>query len=206
MGKYDWLDTAMQLDAIAQAGLTFSESDYDLDRYRQIREIAHKILNYYTDVPFEKLPELFSNEKGYQTPKVDVRGVVINDGKMLLVRERIDGRWSLPGGWTDIGLSPKTVIEKEVWEEANIRVKATKLLAVLDKLCHEHPPDPFHSYKLFFLCEYISGTPGKGMETLDAAYFRKDELPPLSVERNTKGQMEIMFHLIENPELPTLFD
>ena len=93
MDKYDWLETAKKLDAIVQAGLTYSENDYDLDRYRQIREISHKIMNHYTGVSFEKLPELFSNEKGYQTPKVDVRGVIIVNAKVLLVKERIDGYW-----------------------------------------------------------------------------------------------------------------
>jgi len=206
MDKYDWLETARRLDAIAQAGLTYSENDYDLDRYRQIREITHKILNHYSEISFEKLPDLFSNEEGYQTPKVDVRGVILKEDKILLVKERIDGRWSLPGGWTDIGLSPKTVMEKEVQEEAGIKVEAVKLLAIFDKLCHDHPPDPHHSYKLFFLCKHISGDICPGMETLEVKYFAKDELPPLSIPRNTEWQVKKMFELAANPQLPTLFD
>ena len=206
MDKYDWLETAKQLDAIAQAGLTYSESDYDRDRYRQIRAVAHKILNHYTGISFEKLPDLFSNEFGYQTPKVDVRGVILKKNKVLLVKEKIDGRWSLPGGWTDIGLSPKTVVEKEVLEEAGLKVSAKKLLAIFDKLCHDHPPDPYHSYKLFFLCEHVSGEPKPGMETHEVAYYGKEELPPLSIERNTEKQIRTMFELAANPDMPTVFD
>ncbi|MFC2124276.1 NUDIX domain-containing protein [Bacteroidota bacterium] len=112
----------------------------------------------------------------------------------------------MPGGWTDIGFSPKTMVEKEVWEEAGIKVEARKLLAIFDKMYHDHPPDPYHSYKLFFLCDHISGDPTPGMETHEASFFSKDELPPLSIERNTEKQVKMMFELAGNPSLPTLFD
>ena len=206
MNSYDWLETAKRLNAIAQAGLHYTESDYDRDRYMQVREIAHRILNHYTGVAFEKLPGLFSFEKGYQTPKIDVRGVVVSHGKMLLVRERTDGLWSLPGGWCDVGFSPSKMVEKEVWEEAGVKVRAARLLAVLDKSYHQHPPDPFHSYKLFFHCHFLGGTPSRGMETLDTGWFTIEELPPLSIERNTEAQVETMFSLIDKPDHPTVFD
>ncbi len=133
----------------------------------------------------EKLVDVFASEKGYQTPKVDVRGVVFRGNKILLVRETIDGRWSVPGGWADVGLTPLEVARKEVFEEAGLEVKPVRLLAVLDKMCHSHPPDMYHIYKIFILCEEQGGTLQNGMETSETGFFGLDELPPLSVPRIT---------------------
>ena len=204
--KHAWLTTAQRIQAIAQAGLTYGENQYDLERYEELRQLSASMLSDYTDTPFEKIIGLFDKEVGYQTPKVDVRGVIFKEGKLLMVREVIDGCWTVPGGWADVGYSPSEIAVKEVLEEAGIAVKPLRLLAVLDKKCHPHPPTPFYTYKLFILCKHLSGEPAIGMETTDVGYFGPDELPPLSTERLTASQAALLFEFWQNPAKETVFD
>jgi ADP-ribose pyrophosphatase YjhB (NUDIX family) len=201
-----WLTYAKRIQALAQAGITYALNDYDLERYQELRDISVDMMAQLSGAEVPLIHTLFANETGYQTPKSDIRGVVFRGGKVLMVKEKIDGCWSLPGGWADIGFTPAEVAEKEVLEEAGIRVKAVRLLAVLDKKCHPHPPSPYHTYKLFFLCEYLSGAESAGMETEDARFFGRNELPPLSLDRNTASQMELMFEYLDNPAKATVFD
>lgn len=203
---FDWLDIAKRLQAIAQAGLEYGYDDYDLERYQMIRDISVEIMQNHTDAPIEKIIDLFASEKGYQTPKVDVRGVVFRDDRILMVKERVDGNWTLPGGWADVGFSPFEIAEKEVWEEANLKVKPIRLLSVFDKLKHSHPPDKYHVYKLFILCEDLGGEIKPGMETLDAKWVKKGEKLELSVPRITNAQIETMFDYQENPDNDVLCD
>ncbi len=205
MGK-EWLNIAKQLQSIAQAGLAFSDNKYDLDRYQQLKDISLKMINEITDIKIEKLKNIFSAEKGYQTPKVDIRGVVFRGAKILMVKETIDGLWSIPGGWADIGLTPFQVAVKEVVEEAGLVVEPKRLLAVLDKRSHAHPPDLFHIYKIFILCHEISGSLKPGMETSQVAFFGINELPPLSTTRITKEQIEMLFEFLNNPDKPAVCD
>ncbi|MCM3699344.1 NUDIX hydrolase [Paenibacillus macerans] len=194
-----WLEWAKQIQAISQAGLAYSKDMYDLERFEMLRDLSVDILNRYTEVETEKIRSLFAAETGYATPKVDVRGVVFQDDRILLVKERIDGAWALPGGWADIGLSPKEIAVKEVKEESGLDVVPIRLMAVLDKKFHQHPPEPWHVYKLFMLCEIAGGEAEPGMETLQVGFFGKDELPPLSVERNTLQQIQKLFALRHQP-------
>ena len=203
---FDWLNIAKRLEAIAQIGLTYSKDDYDTERYHEIRDISHQIFNHYTDAPLEKIQNLFSRENGYPTPKVDVRGVIFQDKKILLVKEKLDGMWALPGGWADIGFTPSEVVVKEVKEEAGLEIAPVKLLAVYDKKCHAHPPSALHVYKMFILCAITGGTLNPGMETLEAEFFSQDKLPELSVERNTPEQIHLLFKNRLITEAPTLFD
>jgi len=203
--KYKWLDIAQNLQSIAQAGLTYTENKYDVERYEQIMQMSKDIIADYSAMKMEKLDELFNLETGYLTPKVDVRGVIFRSDKILLVKETIDGKWSLPGGWADVGLTASEVVEKEVKEESGLEVKSTKLLAVFDKKCHPHPPEIYYTYKMFFLCQEIGGKIQTGIETSAIDFFAIDELPELSTNRNTKSQIEQMFELKENPQ-ETLFD
>jgi ADP-ribose pyrophosphatase YjhB (NUDIX family) len=144
---------------------------------------------------------------GYRTPKVDVRAVVFNDkDEILLVQERIDSRWSLPGGWCDVGYTPTEIAEKETYEEAGIQVKVKRLLAVLDKKCHEHPEDLFYSYKIFMECEAGSYDINTGMETLDVGFFGINEIPELSTPRNTAAQIRMMFDFHFNKILWPVID
>lgn len=204
--KYPWLELAQQIQSIAQAGLTFCENKYDIERYQQLQKMAGQILADFTDTEMEKVEQLFLNETGYQTPKVDVRGTVFREDKILLVRETIDNCWSLPGGWADVGLTPREVVEKEVQEEAGLEVRAERIVAILDKKCHPHPPSPFYVYKIFFLCKEVGGNLGGGMETSEVQFFGLDELPELSVERNTVSQIQLMFDFVRNPEKEVVFD
>ena len=205
ISKYKWLDIAQNLQSIAQAGLTYTENKYDVERYEQIMQLSKDIIDQHSDMNMERLDKLFGLEEGYLTPKVDVRGVIFRGEKVLLVKETIDGKWALPGGWADVGLTASEVVEKEVKEESGLEVKTQNLLAVFDKKCHPHPPDIYYVYKMFFLCQEVGGSTQVGMETSDIGFFGIDELPELSVGRNTKSQIEQMFALKENPQ-PTLFD
>src|SRR5699024_40279 len=147
-----WLEWAKQLQSIAQAGLTYSKDKYDLERFDMIRNISVEMLASQTNIENTVIRELFANETGYATPKVDVRAVVFQENKILIVKEETDNAWALPGGWGDIGLSPSEVAVKEVQEESGFEVKATKLIAVLDKKYHSHPLSAYHVYKIFIQC------------------------------------------------------
>jgi ADP-ribose pyrophosphatase YjhB (NUDIX family) len=200
MTSIDWLNIAKRIQAIAQAGLTYAESGYDQERYAELQAISLQILQNLTDEPISKLRELFTNEIGYQTPKVDVRSVVFKAGKILMVREKIDGCWSLPGGWADVGYTPKEVAIKETWEETGLIVEAERLLAVLDKKQHPHPPALFYTYKIFILCRITGGALTQGLvETSEVGFFDEQHLPELSRERITSSQIRLMFNLVRNP-------
>jgi ADP-ribose pyrophosphatase YjhB (NUDIX family) len=201
-----WLDWAKQLQSIAQTGLAYSKDVYDMERFEEIRKISVDILAQYTNIEKTIIKDIFASETGYATPKVDIRAVVFKKNKILMVRENTDGKWSLPGGWADIGLTPSEVAVKEVKEESGFDVKAVKLLAVLDKKCHPHPPSAFHIYKIFILCEIIGGQPAKGIETSEVNFFAENELPPLSTGRITKTQMEMAFKYLKNPQEPVYLD
>ena len=145
----NWMDIARRIQSIAQSGMTYCENEFDLERYRELKEIAKSIISEHTNTDFDRVAGFLDMETGYLTPKVDIRVVVFQDEKILMVKEKIDGKWSLPGGWADVGLSPFEIAEKEVQEEAGVIVKAERLLAVYDKNKHNHPPDYHHIYKLF---------------------------------------------------------
>jgi ADP-ribose pyrophosphatase YjhB (NUDIX family) len=201
-----WLETAKRIQALAQAGLAYTTNEYDRERYEELQRIGFAMLQEYSDTPVEKIQQLFAGETGYPTPKVDIRAVVIRANTILMVQEKSDRRWALPGGWADIGYSPKEIAVKEVKEEAGLSVRPVRLLAVYDKMKHDHPPSPFHVYKIFILCEDDGDSPEPGMETIDAGFFPADQLPPLSVERNTEKQILTMFDLSADLKGSTLFD
>jgi len=201
-----WLEWAKQLQSIAQAGLTYSKDVYDLERFELIRNVSMEIISEHTDVSKTVIKDLFANETGYATPKVDVRSVVFKDNKILMVREKTDGKWALPGGWADIGLTPSEVAVKEVKEESGFDVKASKLIGVLDKKCHPHPPSPNHTYKIFIQCEIIGGQPKEGIETSEVDFFAEKELPTLSIPRNTESQIKLSFKHLHNPQESAYFD
>lgn len=205
MEKY-WLSVAKRIQSLAQSGLAYSENKYDIERYEELRDLSVEIMSKYTDMEIEKVKGLFANETGYQTPKVDIRAVVFKENKILMVKEQLDGCWSLPGGWADIGYSPSEVAVKEVREEAGFDVRPLKLLAILDKKCHPHPPCPYHIYKIFILCEIVGGKIKTGIETSEVGFFDRDGFPNLSVERNTESQIKTMFEFLDNPDKGILLD
>ena len=203
---FDWLNIAKEIQSIAQAGLTYSENKFDIERYNRLRELSVRIVAEYSNAPVEKIRNLFASEKGYQTPKVDIRGVVFRNGKILMVREALDGHWTLPGGWADIGYSPFEIAAKEVLEEAGIQVRPERLLAVFDKMKHKHPPDIYHIYKLFILCKDSGQDVKPGMETTQVDWFDRNEIPPLSKLRITREQIKIMFEYYDHPDKDVICD
>jgi len=201
-----WLGRAKRIMALAQTGLAYAQSDYERDRYRELEEISLKMMADLTGAPVGRIRPFFEGNSGYQTPKVDVRAGVVRAGKILLVREKADGCWAPPGGFADIGCSPARTAVKETREEAGLKVEPVRLIAVLDKALHPHPPSPFHIYKILFLCRERGGTLSKGWEVLDAAFFDPERLPPLSKERITKHQIGLFFEFLKRPALKTVFD
>lgn len=201
-----WLDYARRLQAIAQSGLAYSPSPYDLERYETVREIAAQMMAAISTAPVEPIRVLFAGQSGYATPKVDVRAALFRDDTILLVREREDGGWTLPGGWADVGESPADATVREVREESGYQTRAVKLLALYDRNRHGHPPIPFHAYKLFFQCELLGGAPAPSSETTAVDWFAADALPALSTSRVTAAQIHRFFEHYRNPGWPTDFD
>jgi ADP-ribose pyrophosphatase YjhB (NUDIX family) len=203
----NWLTWAKRLAALAQDGLTYSDNEYEIDRYNQVRQIAAEMMAAGSDLDAKALIDLFAPERGYATPKVDVRGVVIRDDKILLVKEKIDGGWTLPGGWADPWQSPSEAVTREVFEESGFEVRVVKLAAVYDRSKHPHLPlMPFHLYKLFFLCEITGGTATESYETTGVEFFAEDSIPSLSISRTLPFQIARMFEHYRNQDLPTDFD
>ncbi len=192
--KHDLLTLAKRVQAIAESGLHFTESDWDIDRYNDLEKIAIEMLSLITSTPIETVKIHTTERNGYKTPKVDVRSVIINeDHEILLVKERTDGCWSMPGGWCDIGFTPVEVAEKEAREEAGISCRAERVLAIMDNKRHNYPDDLYYIYKIFIECKAEDYSISTGMETLDVGFFKQDEIPELSTPRNTKDQIDTMF-------------
>jgi len=202
-----WLAIARELRAIAQVGLAFSAAGFDRQRYERIRELAALMLAQGSAADYESVIELLRQEKGYATPKVDVRGAAFVDGRVLMVREISDGQWTLPGGWADVNQSAAECVVREIAEESGFTTQVRKLAAVYDYQRSGHPPRHIDSiYKMFFICEICGGAARNSDETSEVAFFPRDELPPLSLGRTTTAQIERMFQHHERPELATDFD
>ena len=207
MSVPQWLAWARRLQAIAQSGLAYCKDQFDIERYHQIREIAAEMMETGTPLPGDTpIEQLFAEQSGYATPKVDVRVAAFRDGKILRVRELSDSCWTLPGGWADVGESPSVAAAREVLEESGFEVRITKVAALYDRDLHGHPPFAFYCYKIFFLAELLSGSAQPSHETSDAQFFSEHELPPLSLSRITPAQIAHMFEHLRNPALPTSFD
>ncbi len=201
-----WLEWAREIQALAQTGYHYSENEYQRERYHRLTEIAAEIISEHSELPFDPLLSTFNRQIGYATPRVDVRGAVLTDGKLLLVRERQDGGWTMPGGWADVGDVPSQAVEREVWEEAGLRVKARKVIGVYDAN-RVGPLEIFHAFKVVFLCELLGGQPRPSSETSEVAYFGPDEIPTLlSGERTKPRHISDAFNTLMNPDCPTVFD
>lgn len=204
-----WLQWAKQLQAIAQTGLTYTQDPFDTERYQALRHIAVEIMAAHTDADIRHIADLFADEVGHATPKIDLRGVVFQDDEILLVRERMDGGlWTIPGGWGDIDESPAEGVVREVYEESGYRTRAVKLLALWDCNKHGHPPHRSHIYKLMFHCEITGGAPKTSLETSEVAFFAENEIAdlPLSLSRNTPAQIARLFEHYRHLDWPTDFD
>lgn len=199
----------MRLSALAQDGLTYAASDYDLDRYRQVGQLAVEMLSVLSGRPADELALELGCDSGYATPKVDVRGAVFDDHeRVLLMRERSDGRWSLPGGWADPGEAPSAAVTREIVEETGYHSSAVKLIACWDRELQDNPPPlPVHVYKLFFLCRRDGAVqPPAALETLEVGWFGLAGLPPLSLGRVNHRQIRRALAHHRDPSLPSEFD
>ncbi len=201
-----WLEWAKKLQAIAQNGLTYTQNPFDVERYKSLQAITAEMMATYSNQEPSYVLDLFNQEIGYATPKVDVRGAVFRGDTLLFVKEREDGCWTLPGGWADVGDSPSEVAVREVQEESGYLTRAVKLLAVYDRDRQGHPPLAHYIYKLFFQCELLSGSPSPSIETMEVAFFGENEIPELSLGRVLPTQIKRLFQHYRNPNLPTDFD
>lgn len=201
-----WLSIAKRINSIAQTGLAFTNDTFDRERYRELLELSIQILSNITEIETNKLHFIFNRDIGYQTPKLGVRAVVFQDDKILLVKEKMDDKWSLPGGYADIGLTPSEIIVREVKEESGFDVLPTRILGMIDYNKHQRRPFPFDIHVLFMECQIIGGNSTTGLETSDVGFFSIDNLPELSVRRVTEAQIRQMYELHNNPELEPIFD
>lgn len=201
------LDEIISIKAIADTGLLYAGNQFEKERYAALREISFRLLSEISEHPTDSIRDQFPLAMDYPTAKVDIRGILLApDNKILLVKESMDGRWSLPGGWADVGYSPKENITREFKEETGLTVSAENLLAVFDKKMHAHPPQPFYIYKMVFYCRSLSTTLEKGFDVLDVQYFDIAHLPVLSEDRILKSQIELLFEKIMRADFTTYVD
>jgi ADP-ribose pyrophosphatase YjhB (NUDIX family) len=203
----DILNKIKQIQSLTEIGIHYSKNDFDRKRFEDISNLCFSVLSQMTDIPEQDLKVKIIESDGYKTPKVDVRAVVFNNqNEILMVREKIDDCWSLPGGWADIGYTPSEVAEKESREEAGAEVKAVRLLGILDKRCHDHPADIYYIYKVFIECTFIGWVGSDQMETSDYGFFSLENLPPLSTPRNTLAQIQKLFDYHSGTLTVPMFD
>jgi len=200
-----WMEWAQEIFSLSQAGLTYSQNEFDIQRYKRLQEITAEMIASRSDLEKEAVLEGFSMQAGYSTPKIDVRAAVVHEGRILLVQERADDQWAMPGGWADLGNAPASVAEREVWEESGYLVKAEKVVAVLDANRIE-PFEFYHAYKIIFLCRLVGGEPAISYETLAVDFFEPGNLPPLSLFRTSESMLQEVFAHVADPLRPTAFD
>jgi ADP-ribose pyrophosphatase YjhB (NUDIX family) len=201
-----WLEWAREIQALSQTGLHYSETEYHVQRYQRLMGIAAEIVESRAGLLKQPVLENFAVQPGYATPKVDVRGAVVRDGKILLVQERVDGCWTMPGGWADVGESPSEMVVREVWEESGFEIEARKVIGVYDANRSGRPLEFYHAYKIVFLCEIVGGEARTSDETMAVDFFPFDDLPPLSVERTGERHLaEVLAH-VRDKRRPAAFD
>lgn len=202
-----WLAWAREIQSLAQAGLHYARDEFERHRAERLLQIAGAMVAAHSDLPPQEVRLAYEAQPGYVTPKVDVRGAVFRGEEVLLVRERLDGAWTLPGGWADVGEAPAQAVEREVWEESGLRVRAARLIGVYDANRVENALSLFHAYKLVFLCEEVSGDLAPSSETSQAGFFPLDRLPtPLSPHRTTPRHLVDALATHRDPGRRTVFD
>lgn len=202
----NWLDWAREIQQLCQTGLAFSESDYDTERYKRLTEIAAEITSSFSDIDKKSLSNNFLSHHGYATPKVDIRAAIIENNKILLVQEKMDNKWAMPGGWADVGESPSESVVRETKEECGLDVVPKKVIGLYDANRDGRPLEFFHAYKIVFLCEVVGGELSTSNETIDVKYFNVDELPALSTSRTNQGHIDDIIWNIEKPTIQTVFE
>ncbi len=201
-----WLSWAREIQALSQTGLHFSEDQFNIQRYTRLMEIAAEMVSLQTKVEKAELMEDFLLQTGYATPKVDVRGAVIQGGQILLVQERTDGRWCMPGGWADVGETPSQMVEREVWEESGFVVRAKRVIGIYDANRGKQPMGFYHAYKIVFQCELVSGDGRPSDETMAVDFFSFDNLPELSSVRTSRRHLCDVADFLADPSRFVQFD
>lgn len=201
-----WLQWARELQAMSQTGLAFTDGSYDRQRYERMAEIAAEITAQHSNLSSQEALAGFERQVGYATVKVDVRGAVVRNHKLLLVQERRDQKWCMPGGWADVGDIPSDMVAREVWEESGFKVKPVKLIGIYDANRGPRPMEFFHAFKVIFLCDIISGEPTTSDETMGVDFFDFDNLPPFSGERTKMHHIQELQAHLSDPNRPAWFD
>jgi len=200
------LEWAREIQALAQTGLHYAHDQYQKDRCHRLMEIAAEMTAGQCNIETPAILKIFQAQVGYATPKVDVRAAVFRNRQLLLVRERVDGGWTMPGGWADVGDIPSKAAERETWEESGFRVRARRLVGVYDAN-RTNPLEVFHAFKIIFLCDILDGRARPSNETSDVAFFSPEDIPDtLSGERTTQRHIKDAFTLLEDPDCPTVYD
>lgn len=201
------LELIKRIKSLADTGLVYAESAYDRERYEELKQISLHLMAHIAHTPLEAFTNFFMPVTDYPTVKVDVRGFVLNEAhEILMAKESVDGKWTIPGGWADVGYSPSEVVVKEIREETGLQSQVVRLLAVYDKRCHPHPPQPFYIYKLIFLCTVSGGTLAHGFDMEGAAFFPMDALPELSEDRILEPQLRQLYNMVRKEEQMVYFD
>ena len=201
-----WLRWAREIQAISQIGLYYSKNQYDEVNFSRLMEIAAEMAAAHSDLDQTTAMTVFGSQPGYATVKVDVRGALVRDSQLLLVKERRDGRWCMPGGWADVGETPSEMVSREVWEESGFTVVPERVVGVYDANRAGRPLSFFHAYKILFLCRITGGTARPSEETEAVEFFDFETLPPLSSPRTTMRHIEDLQRCLHNPDQPTVFD
>jgi len=201
-----WIEWAREIQALAQTGITYAANEWQIERYTRLTEISAEIIRNHTELPFQSIVENFHVQPGYATPKIDVRGAVFRDDKLLMVREKRDDGWTMPGGWVDVGDYPAAAAEREVWEESGFEVKARKLIGVYDAN-RVAPMEFYHAYKLVFLCDILGGEARTSNETSEVEFFSQDEIPSnFAGERTRPRHIRDALKALADPIVQTVFD
>lgn len=203
----DYLNTIKRIKALAETGLVYAGNGYEIERNQELVDLSKQLMAAISNQPIKSLDSFYLPPTEYPTPKVDVRGFVLNDkNEILMAKEVVDGKWTIPGGWCDIGISPAENAVKEVEEETGIQTEVVRLLAVYDKRFHQHPPSPLYVYKIVFLCRVTGGELRGAFDIEDSNWFSLDHLPALSEDRIVKSQVEELYRLAKDDSLPVVFD
>nr|WP_321453790.1 NUDIX hydrolase [uncultured Carboxylicivirga sp.] len=203
----DYLNAIKRIKALAETGLVYAQNGYEIERNQELIDLSKELMAAIIDQPIEVIDRFYLPPKEYPTPKVDVRGFILNDqDEILMAKEMVDKKWTIPGGWADIGFTPSEIAIKEVEEETGIQSEVVRLLAVYDKRCHNHPASTFYVYKIVFLCKVTGGELRGAFDIEDSGWFSIDNLPELSEDRIVKSQIEELFKLAKNDCLPVVYD
>jgi ADP-ribose pyrophosphatase YjhB (NUDIX family) len=206
MNDIRWLDWARKIQALAQTGLEYAPTLYDRDRYQKLHELAAEIVTAHTGVPVDTVERWFEIQPGYATPKVDVRAACFRDGRILLVQEKSDGLWCLPGGWADVGDKPSAAAVRETLEESGFECEARKVIGVFDANRAAGSLPLFHAFKVIFLCEITGGEPDADHEILAVDFFPRDRIPTLSANRTEPRHILECFAHLDSPGREAAFD